>query len=268
MICNVQGQVDFLPVTTGVAATNAEEGVFLDNSAGTLVTNADSLVRIGIDEFLGRVDILSNTTFSIIDMMRDGSSNITRLFIDEGSAHVSFYRPHIDPDSTFIIQTNTAIVTIMGENLPSATPLDVKNLSEDFSLLSESDMPDNRAAFCSSPINLFEVENFDAWQPDAVVLLGTDTDNVIQAPPKITDDRNIPNFLISAEGETTTIDVFDGVIRVQRLEQDIFDPGGLPSEDSSSGDDLNTRILPAFSRDSFENSSSRVSDGIIAGPGT
>ena len=55
---------------------------------------------------------------------------------------------------------------------------------------------------------------------------------------------------------------------MQRLEQDIFDPGGLPSEDSSSGDDLNTRILPAFSRDSFENSSSRVSDGIIAGPGT
>lgn len=255
MICNVEGTAQLLPNGDSTAAVNAERNVFLANETA-LLTSSNGFVRVGIDEFLGRVDVLDDTNLGIADMVRDMSSNATRLVLNEGSVHVSFYRSHVDPDSVFMIQTPTAILTVIGNFLPPDMPLTTQdNRSELFSYVKS----DNRQAFCSDPVDLFEIENFDAWEPAVSVAFNTDTVNAGQTLDNIGNNKNIPNFLVTVDSDgTTEVQVDSGMLFVERRPVG----NGVVSEASYSDENIYDRILAALSRGMFDDSV-----GMVAGPG-
>ena len=254
MVCNVEGTASLSPNGDTTAATSVEKNIFLNNVADTLTTSSDASVRIGIDDFLGRVDVLANTTVGIAGMVRDVSSNLTRLSLEEGSVHVSFYRSHVDPESVFTIQTPTATVTVIGNFLPPETPVTYQEVP---SYLLSAVKSDNREAFCSDPVDIFEIENFNDWEPEVTVLFDTDTVSANQALDGISESKNIPNFLIAVEPDgTTNVQVDSGMVFVEKK------PEVSPSEESYSGENVYSRILAALSRDAFDDSV-----GIVAGPG-
>ena len=256
MICNVEGTAELRPNGNSAAAVTAERNSFLVNEADTLITDSNGSVRVGIDEFLGRVDVLADTSLGIADMARDVSSNATRLALNEGSVHVSFYRSHVDPDSVFIIQTPTAILTVIGNFLPPDMPLTTQDNRP--IQLSYNTKGDNRAAFCSDPVDLFEIENFDAWEPAMTVAFNTDTVSAGQTLNSINDSKNIPNFLVTVDSDgTTQVQVDSGMVFIEKRPA-----GGTVADVSYSDESIYERILAALSHGTFDDSV-----GMVAGPG-
>ncbi|MEM9003088.1 MAG: hypothetical protein AAGE59_06110 [Cyanobacteria bacterium P01_F01_bin.86] len=256
MICNVEGTAQLLPGGDPTAAVSAEKNVFLANTADTLITSSNGSVRVGIDEFLGRIDVLEATRIGIADMVREASSNSTRLSLTEGSIHVSFYRSHVDPESVFILQTPTAVLTVVGDFLPPDMPLVTQERLPQFLSYAKGD---NREAFCSDPVDFFETENFDAWEPAVTVSFDTGATNAVQVLDGLGDNKNVPNFLVAvAPDGTTNIQVDSGMVFVEKRAQS----GELASGESYSGESIYNRIQTALSYESFDDSV-----GMVAGPG-